>query len=76
MPVAACRAKQSVVSHPSIESEIVCLEHVLRNDALPFVSSGDMIIEMLGPSSGQVGVGHPERPLKQYNDIISGEHKA
>ena len=66
MPVAACCVKQSVVSHSSTESEIISLEHVLRNEALPFLSFWDIIIELLGPASRQVGVAHPERSLKQY----------
>ena len=47
MPISAVCCKQSVVSHSSTESEIISLEHALRNEAIPILSLWDLVIDVM-----------------------------
>ena len=46
MPISAICCKQTCASHSSTESEIISLEHALRNEALPVLSLWDLVIDV------------------------------
>ena len=48
-PINVVCKRQTAISHPSTEAEIVALEHAVRTERLPALSLWDMVVETMAP---------------------------